>query len=157
MDTSTRKTFSTSRIAVRIVAFIVSPVPFSLNRPPSSQRYHHPRRREYCALPSIHLFIHPSILTGASIPYGNHCMHFYAPLLLHARSRLSLCCCRRLPTQDSVSVENALYADPRVHEAAAVGVPDERLGELVAAVVSVKPSYRASVTEGTLMAAVRTR
>ncbi|TEB38383.1 acetyl-CoA synthetase-like protein [Coprinellus micaceus] len=58
---------------------------------------------------------------------------------------------------DSVSVENALYADPRVHEAAAVGVPDERLGELVAAVVSVKPSYWASVTEGILMAAVRTR
>ncbi|KAF5316893.1 hypothetical protein D9611_003957 [Ephemerocybe angulata] len=58
---------------------------------------------------------------------------------------------------DSVSVENALYADPRVHEAAAVGVPDERLGELVAAVVSVKPAYRASVTEGTLIASVRAR
>ncbi|KAG5636318.1 hypothetical protein H0H81_008432 [Sphagnurus paluster] len=39
---------------------------------------------------------------------------------------------------DSVSVENALYRDPRVLEAAAVGVPDERLGELVAA--SSQPS-----------------
>ena len=41
--------------------------------------------------------------------------------------------------QDSVSVENALYADPRVREAAVVGVPDERLGELVAAIVSLQP------------------
>ncbi|KAJ3517299.1 hypothetical protein NMY22_g13995 [Coprinellus aureogranulatus] len=58
---------------------------------------------------------------------------------------------------DSVSVENALYADPRVHEAAAVGVPDERLGELVTAVVSVKPPYRTSVTEATLITSVRNR
>lgn len=59
--------------------------------------------------------------------------------------------------QDSVSVENALYADPRVHEAAAVGVPDERLGELVAAVVSLKPTFQATVTEAMLIAAVRNR
>jgi acyl-CoA synthetase (AMP-forming)/AMP-acid ligase II len=59
--------------------------------------------------------------------------------------------------QDSVSVENSLYADPRVHEAAAVGVPDERLGELVAAVVSIKPRFQASTTENALVAQVRTR
>ncbi|TFK26460.1 acetyl-CoA synthetase-like protein [Coprinopsis marcescibilis] len=58
---------------------------------------------------------------------------------------------------DSVSVENALYADPRVHEAAAVGVPDERLGELVAAVVSIKPMFQSSITESALIAQVRTR
>ncbi|KAG2015644.1 long-chain-fatty-acid-CoA ligase [Coprinopsis cinerea AmutBmut pab1-1] len=58
---------------------------------------------------------------------------------------------------DSVSVENALYADPRVHEAAAVGVPDERLGELVAAVVSIKPVFQSSITEGALISQVRTR
>ncbi|KAH6914008.1 hypothetical protein BKA70DRAFT_1260152 [Coprinopsis sp. MPI-PUGE-AT-0042] len=58
---------------------------------------------------------------------------------------------------DSVSVENALYADPRVHEAAAVGVPDERLGELVAAVVSIKPRFQSSTTESALVAQVRAR
>lgn len=59
--------------------------------------------------------------------------------------------------QDSVSVENALYADPRVLEAAAVGVPDERLGELVAAVVSIKPAYQGYVTEDALMTIARQR
>jgi len=54
-------------------------------------------------------------------------------------------------------VENALYNDPRVQEAAAVGVPDERLGELVAAVVSIKPAYQGYVTEAALMATARQR
>ncbi len=53
--------------------------------------------------------------------------------------------------QASVAVENALYADPRVFQAAAVGVPDQRLGELVAAVVSVKPAFRGQVTEESLI------
>ncbi|GLB39775.1 putative AMP-binding enzyme C-terminal domain [Lyophyllum shimeji] len=56
---------------------------------------------------------------------------------------------------DSVSVENALYRDPRVLEAAAVGVPDARLGELVAAVVSIKPAFRGNVTEAALIAGAR--
>lgn len=60
-------------------------------------------------------------------------------------------------SQDSVTVENALYSDPRVLEAAAVGVPDERLGELVAAVVSIKPAYQGYVTEASLMALARQR
>ncbi|KAF7433422.1 hypothetical protein PC9H_005374 [Pleurotus ostreatus] len=55
----------------------------------------------------------------------------------------------------SVSVENALYADPGVAEAAAIGVPDKRLGELVAAVVSVKPSYIGQVTEESLIQTAR--
>ncbi|KAF5384198.1 hypothetical protein D9615_003371 [Tricholomella constricta] len=56
---------------------------------------------------------------------------------------------------DSVSVENALYRDPRVLEAAAVGVPDDRLGELVAAVVSIKAAFRGSVTGASLIAVAR--
>lgn len=72
---------------------------------------------------------------------------------IHLLDPWSLAC----QPKDSVSVENALYADPRVHEAAAVGVPDERLGELVAAVVSIKPRFQASTTESALVAQVRTR
>jgi acyl-CoA synthetase (AMP-forming)/AMP-acid ligase II len=48
-------------------------------------------------------------------------------------------------------VENALYADDRVLEVAAVGVPDARLGELVAAVVSIKPPYHGKVNEAQLL------
>jgi len=59
--------------------------------------------------------------------------------------------------QDSVTVENALYADPRILEAAAVGVPDERLGELVVALVSVRPDYKGQVTEVILLSHVRNR
>ncbi|KAF9029002.1 acetyl-CoA synthetase-like protein [Hymenopellis radicata] len=55
----------------------------------------------------------------------------------------------------SVTVENALHTDPRVLEAAAVGVPDKRLGELVTAVVSIKPAYRGQVTESSLMLMAR--
>ena len=40
--------------------------------------------------------------------------------------------------QDCTSIENALYAESAVLEAAAVGVLDERLGELPVAVVFVK-------------------
>ncbi|KAF9009086.1 hypothetical protein BDQ17DRAFT_1236553 [Cyathus striatus] len=53
---------------------------------------------------------------------------------------------------DSVSIENALYADERIGEAAAVGVPDKRLGELVAALVTIKPSFKGRVTEEELLA-----
>ncbi|KAF9049753.1 hypothetical protein BJ165DRAFT_1453443 [Panaeolus papilionaceus] len=58
---------------------------------------------------------------------------------------------------DSVTVENALYANSRVLEAAAVGVPDERLGELVAAVVSIRPDFQHSTTEASLIAECRNR
>ena len=59
--------------------------------------------------------------------------------------------------QDSVTVENALYADPRVLEVAAVGVPDERLGELVVALVSVRPDYQGQLTEAMLLTQARKR
>ncbi|KAJ3748750.1 hypothetical protein DFH05DRAFT_1391333 [Lentinula detonsa] len=55
----------------------------------------------------------------------------------------------------SLLVENALYEDARVREAAAVGVPDRRLGELVAAVVSLKTQYIGKVTESSLIEGVR--
>ncbi|KAG7442441.1 long-chain-fatty-acid-CoA ligase [Guyanagaster necrorhizus] len=56
---------------------------------------------------------------------------------------------------DCVSVESALHTDPGVLEAAAVGIPDKRLGELVAAVVTVKPSWRGKVKEEKLLSVVR--
>ena len=52
-------------------------------------------------------------------------------------------------------MENALYADPRLSEVAAVAVPDERLGELVAAIVSTKPQFHGLVTEEELIAMAR--
>jgi acyl-CoA synthetase (AMP-forming)/AMP-acid ligase II len=52
-------------------------------------------------------------------------------------------------------VENALYVDPRVCEVAAVGVPDERLGELVTAVVYPKPAFQGEVSEIELLATAR--
>lgn len=59
--------------------------------------------------------------------------------------------------QDSVSVENAIYTDERVLEVAAVGVPDMRLGELVAAIVSIKPAYYGKVTEASLISLAQKR
>lgn len=53
-------------------------------------------------------------------------------------------------------VENALYAEPAVFEAATVGLPDVRLGELVAAVVSLKPG-RGKVGERELIATASKR
>ncbi|KAJ7667988.1 hypothetical protein DFH06DRAFT_1184159 [Mycena polygramma] len=57
---------------------------------------------------------------------------------------------------DSTTVENALFIKG-VMEVAAVAVPDERLGELVAAVVSVKKDYRSTITEKSLLALARAR
>ncbi|KAG6916503.1 hypothetical protein DXG01_006502 [Tephrocybe rancida] len=51
---------------------------------------------------------------------------------------------------DSTTVENALYADVRVMEAAAIAVPHSRLGEVAAAVVAVKPAFKGQVTEAAL-------
>ncbi|KAK7049532.1 hypothetical protein VNI00_005563 [Paramarasmius palmivorus] len=59
--------------------------------------------------------------------------------------------------QDSVSVENALYEEPGVQEAAAVGVPHEKLGEVVAAVVSVRPNAASRITEESLINLARKR
>ncbi|KAF8318005.1 long-chain-fatty-acid-CoA ligase [Clavulina sp. PMI_390] len=56
---------------------------------------------------------------------------------------------------DAVSVENAFYDDERVLSCAAVGVPDQRLGELPAAFVV--PKHGMDVTEEELLAGVRER
>ena len=42
-------------------------------------------------------------------------------------------------------------------EVAAVGIPDTRLGELVGAVVSIKPAYLGQVTEESLISVARKR
>lgn len=74
---------------------------------------------------------------------------------LYIKDRLKDIIIRGGENVDSVSVENSLYSDPRVSEAAAVGVPDERLGEQVAAVVTLKPAYQGRVTEADLIAMAR--
>ncbi|MDQ1397431.1 MAG: steroid-24-oyl-CoA synthetase [Acidimicrobiaceae bacterium] len=55
----------------------------------------------------------------------------------------------------SAEVEAAIYEHPSVYEAAVFGVPHERLGEEVAAVVYVRPGH--SLTEAELQAHVRER
>ncbi|KAK0207498.1 hypothetical protein IW262DRAFT_1530175 [Armillaria fumosa] len=55
----------------------------------------------------------------------------------------------------SISIENGLYNDSRLSEVAAVGLPDYRLGELVAAVVSVKPAFKGKVTEESVLTLAR--
>lgn len=57
----------------------------------------------------------------------------------------------------SVSVEDALYHDERLAQVAAVGVPDEKLGELVVVVVSTKPAYHGQVRESELLELARKR
>ncbi|KAF5388018.1 hypothetical protein D9615_000396 [Tricholomella constricta] len=71
---------------------------------------------------------------------------------LYIRDRIKDIIIRGGENIDSVSVENALYADNRVMEAAAVGVPHPRLGEIVAAVISVKPGFKGQLTEASLIA-----
>jgi len=38
-----------------------------------------------------------------------------------------------------VEIEAVLQGHPKVHDVAAIGVPDERLGEIVAAIIDTKP------------------
>ena len=52
-------------------------------------------------------------------------------------------------------IEEVLYAHPAVQEAAVLGVPDERMGEEVSAVVSMKPGQ--TVTEEELIAFTKER
>lgn len=66
----------------------------------------------------------------------------YVSMLFHK----SQSCFSLTAFQHSVEVENALYADDRLMDAAAVSVPDRRLGELVAAVVTTKPAFHGQVT-----------
>ncbi|KAG8849865.1 hypothetical protein FRB96_000610 [Tulasnella sp. 330] len=52
---------------------------------------------------------------------------------------------------DSTTVENALYNHPIVLECAAVAVPDTRLGELVAVVVTVREEHKGQLNEKELI------
>ncbi|KAF9266811.1 acetyl-CoA synthetase-like protein [Marasmius fiardii PR-910] len=76
---------------------------------------------------------------------------------LYIKDRLKDIIIRGGENVDSVMVENALYRDPRIFEAAAVGVPDHRLGELVTALVTLKSAYRGKgeVTEAELLKLAR--
>jgi acyl-coenzyme A synthetase/AMP-(fatty) acid ligase len=51
------------------------------------------------------------------------------------------------PQISSEEVENAIYLDDRVAEAAAVPVPDDLLGELVAVAVSLRPGTKVTPEE----------
>lgn len=55
----------------------------------------------------------------------------------------------------SSEVENALYADRRVSEAVAIGIPDSILGELVGAIVVIRDGQEA--TEADLLTGVKSR
>jgi fatty-acyl-CoA synthase len=44
-------------------------------------------------------------------------------------------------------VENTLYAHPAVHEACIIGVPDDKRGESVLALIVLKPAHRGQVSE----------
>ncbi|KAJ8080080.1 hypothetical protein PM082_016908 [Marasmius tenuissimus] len=76
---------------------------------------------------------------------------------LYIKDRLKDIIIRGGENIDSVSVENALYEESGVLEAAAVGVPDQRLGELVTAVVTIKQGYTGKITEKSLIEFVRGR
>jgi long-chain acyl-CoA synthetase len=54
----------------------------------------------------------------------------------------------------TTEVENALYANPAVLEAAAFGIPDEKWGEAVHAEVVLKPGH--SITGDELISYART-
>ncbi|KAJ3972171.1 hypothetical protein EV361DRAFT_907039 [Lentinula raphanica] len=74
---------------------------------------------------------------------------------LYIKDRLKDIIIRGGENIDSVSVENALYIDEGVLEAAAVPVPDARLGELVTAFVTVKPGHESRVNETMLIELAR--
>jgi len=75
---------------------------------------------------------------------------------LYIRDRIKDVIIRGGENIDSTTVENALFTEG-VMEVAAVAVPDERLGELVAAVVSIKADYRDKISERSLVALARTQ
>ena len=54
-------------------------------------------------------------------------------------------------------VENLLYAHPAIHEACVIAVPDARAGELVKAVVVLRPEARGTVTPADIVAWARSQ
>ncbi|KAK0540838.1 hypothetical protein OC842_000291 [Tilletia horrida] len=55
------------------------------------------------------------------------------------------------------AVETAVYADSRVLECAAVGIPDDRLGERVAIVITTSPQHLSTLTPQAVQDVVRTK
>ncbi|KAF9065267.1 hypothetical protein BDP27DRAFT_65382 [Rhodocollybia butyracea] len=76
---------------------------------------------------------------------------------LYVKDRLKDIIIRGGENVDSVAVENVFYENEGVLEAAAVGVPDEKLGELVTAIVTVKPAFRGKVSSDALLELARKR
>ncbi|KAG8905781.1 hypothetical protein FRB99_008260 [Tulasnella sp. 403] len=56
---------------------------------------------------------------------------------------------------DSVAVENAIYHHPRILDCAAVGVPDRKLGELVAVAVVAKTGHKGHLKENEVIQEAR--
>ncbi|KAG8952437.1 hypothetical protein FRC04_004497 [Tulasnella sp. 424] len=76
---------------------------------------------------------------------------------LYIKDRLKDVIIRGGENIDSTTVENAFYADERVHDCAAVGVPDRKLGELVALAVVLKDAFKANVNEAQLLEGAKER
>jgi hypothetical protein len=125
-----------------------------------SQRYHHSRWRK-CEF-EVHTVLHGYVeyipLPSASFVLyaGSHRTRTEYTSTVYSVLRY----CTHRPTAltpqiVSADIENALYADPRISEAVAIGLPHARLGEVVGAIVALRPGQRA--TEGELLEAVRPR
>ncbi|KAH8827982.1 hypothetical protein DL96DRAFT_1796782 [Flagelloscypha sp. PMI_526] len=67
--------------------------------------------------------------------------------ILYIKDRIKDIIIRGGENIDSVAIENALYAYPGVREAVAIPVPDERLGQLPAAIVCVRPQSAEELNE----------
>ncbi|KAG8997806.1 hypothetical protein FRB90_012424 [Tulasnella sp. 427] len=76
---------------------------------------------------------------------------------LYIKDRLKDIIIRGGENIDSTTVENAFYTDERVHDCAAVGVPDRKLGELVALAVVLKDTFKKTVDEAQLLEAAKDR
>ncbi|KAG9050832.1 hypothetical protein FS837_001942 [Tulasnella sp. UAMH 9824] len=76
---------------------------------------------------------------------------------LYIKDRLKDVIIRGGENIDSTTVENAFYDDERVHDCAAVGVPDRKLGELVALAVVLKDASKKNVTEPQLLERAKDR
>jgi len=46
-----------------------------------------------------------------------------------------------------IQIENFLKTNPAIKDAAVIGVPNNRLGEIIVAIIEIKPGYRCSQSE----------
>ncbi|KAG8913376.1 hypothetical protein FRC00_002529 [Tulasnella sp. 408] len=76
---------------------------------------------------------------------------------LYIKDRLKDIIIRGGENIDSTTVENAFFDDERVHDCAAVGVPDRKLGELVALAVVLKDASKKNVSEAQLLEQAKDR